>query len=161
LNDLSNRLPQGAGPVQFLSGFGDTAALMLTVASPRTDDVEIGVRAEGLRNTLTKLRSLQKNKTAEPRVAPAYCVPQSGSPDLAQQGFAHFAREAERDGIFRNIEFFGESGCVGLDATSSLSDQEIRSYADAYIRNRVYASELHPDAWGPLVIRNPNETEKQ
>ncbi|MBV8135922.1 MAG: efflux RND transporter permease subunit, partial [Deltaproteobacteria bacterium] len=28
-------LPQGAGPIQFFSGFGDTAALMLTVASPR------------------------------------------------------------------------------------------------------------------------------
>ena len=35
LNSLS--LPQGAGPIKFNSDFGDTAALMLTVASPLED----------------------------------------------------------------------------------------------------------------------------
>src|ERR1700748_3032468 len=35
LNALS--LPQGAGPIKFNSDFGDTAALMLTVASPLED----------------------------------------------------------------------------------------------------------------------------
>jgi multidrug efflux pump subunit AcrB len=44
LNSLNDRLPQGAGPIQFLSDFGDTAALTLTVASPRIDAVEIAVR---------------------------------------------------------------------------------------------------------------------
>src|SRR6201999_3970462 len=34
LNVLNDKLPQGAGPIQFNSDFGDTAALMLTVASP-------------------------------------------------------------------------------------------------------------------------------
>ena len=34
LKDLNANLPDGAGPVQFKSDFGDTAALMLTVASP-------------------------------------------------------------------------------------------------------------------------------
>ncbi len=38
-------LPQGAGPVEFIKDFGDTAALMLTVASPKADDVELGLRA--------------------------------------------------------------------------------------------------------------------
>src|SRR3984957_12948549 len=35
LNALNSKLPQGAGPIQFNSDFGDTAALMLTVSSPR------------------------------------------------------------------------------------------------------------------------------
>ena len=34
LNQLNAKLPRGAGPIQFNSNFGDTAALMLTVASP-------------------------------------------------------------------------------------------------------------------------------
>ena len=34
LNQLNAQLPRGAGPIQFNSNFGDTAALMLTVASP-------------------------------------------------------------------------------------------------------------------------------
>lgn len=36
---LNGQLPQGAGTVQFQSDFGDTAALMLTIASPRVDEL--------------------------------------------------------------------------------------------------------------------------
>jgi len=42
LNSLS--LPQGAGPIKFNSDFGDTAALMLTVASSLEDSTAIKVR---------------------------------------------------------------------------------------------------------------------
>ncbi|MDX1488480.1 MAG: efflux RND transporter permease subunit, partial [Acidiferrobacterales bacterium] len=35
LSSLNANLPEGAGPIQFNSGFGDTAALLLTVASPK------------------------------------------------------------------------------------------------------------------------------
>jgi multidrug efflux pump subunit AcrB len=162
LNWLSNQLPQGAGPVQFLSGFGDTAALMLTVASPRTDAIEISVRAQGLRNAIAKIRAAKakSRKSADPRVVAAYCLPQSVSPDMARQGFAQFALAAQKEGIFRDVEYFGESGCVGMDAASSLSDQQIMRYAEDYIQNRLHTSEVHPDAWGPILIRDLKDTEK-
>jgi multidrug efflux pump subunit AcrB len=41
LNALNSKLPQGAGPVQFNSDFGDTAAMMLTVASPPANPGQI------------------------------------------------------------------------------------------------------------------------
>src|ERR1700684_3367679 len=44
LQDLNGRLPSGATPVQFQSDFGDTAALMMTIASPPIDDLEIEMR---------------------------------------------------------------------------------------------------------------------
>src|SRR5712692_3591369 len=37
-------LPEGAGPINFIKDFGDTAALMLTVASPGVGAVEIAVQ---------------------------------------------------------------------------------------------------------------------
>ena len=40
VNALNSKLPQGAGPIQFNSDFGDTAALMLTVASPPANEVD-------------------------------------------------------------------------------------------------------------------------
>ena len=43
LDSISSRLPQGAGPIQFNSDFGDTSALMLTVASPPATRAEIAV----------------------------------------------------------------------------------------------------------------------
>src|SRR4029079_13726909 len=36
--DAINDLPTGAGPINFIKDFGDTAALMLTVASPRVTE---------------------------------------------------------------------------------------------------------------------------
>jgi hypothetical protein len=44
--DSIKDLPDGAGPVQFIKDFGDTATLMLTVASPRISAVEIELRHE-------------------------------------------------------------------------------------------------------------------
>src|SRR6202790_1610113 len=64
LNALNAQLPQSAGPIVFQSDFGDTAALMLTVASPRADDIEIAARANSVEAALRKARSSkQENRT--------------------------------------------------------------------------------------------------
>src|SRR6185312_5730193 len=50
-------LPNGAGPINFIKDFGDTAALMLTVASPKTDDAEIAVRAHAIQTAIEQERA--------------------------------------------------------------------------------------------------------
>ena len=55
LNALNSQLPQGAGPILFQSDFGDTAALMLTIASPKADQIEINIRASHpVRNSISQ-----------------------------------------------------------------------------------------------------------
>src|SRR6202162_38287 len=49
-------LPKGAGPIQFFSGFGDTAALMLTVASPKETEVAISLRAKEIASAIKNAR---------------------------------------------------------------------------------------------------------
>src|SRR6202000_2486869 len=68
LNALNSKLPQGAGPIQFNSDFGDTAALMLTIASPRASDVDIALRARSIRNAIETTRAAEGRKAAQPRV---------------------------------------------------------------------------------------------
>ncbi len=48
LNSIDD-LPSGAGPIQFQSDFGDTAALMLTVASPKEGEVQLAMKARAIR----------------------------------------------------------------------------------------------------------------
>src|ERR1700757_1778288 len=55
LNQITD-LPQGAGPITWISDFGDTAALMLTVASPPVPELESGLRAQGVREAIEKVR---------------------------------------------------------------------------------------------------------
>ena len=50
-------LPEGAGPIQFIKDFGSTAALMLTVASPRLEEVQVSLRADQVRAAIEQLRA--------------------------------------------------------------------------------------------------------
>jgi len=161
LNSLNNQLPQGAGPILFLSDFGDTAALMLTIASPRLSDVEIAIRARSIQKAVEETRGSISHKSGDPRVAALYCFPESVSPDSVRRGFDDFIQEAQQDGVFHEVRLFARPGFIGLDGASSRTDDQILAYIAKYIRERLHASEVHPDAWGPILIRNMNETEKK
>src|SRR5215470_14889187 len=50
-------LPSGAGPINFIKDFGDTAALMLTVASPKVDDADIALRAHAIQTAIERERA--------------------------------------------------------------------------------------------------------
>jgi multidrug efflux pump subunit AcrB len=60
--DSIRDLPAGAGPVNFIKDFGDTAALMLTVASPRTGDIELDLRARALQADIVRARAGQSDR---------------------------------------------------------------------------------------------------
>src|SRR5437899_1133127 len=63
LDDIDSRiknirdLPEGAQPIDFKKDFGDTAALMLTVASPRISGSEIAIRAQAIEVSVRAARS--------------------------------------------------------------------------------------------------------
>src|SRR5438128_1347678 len=80
LNALNSQLPQGAGPISFQSDFGDTAALMLTIASPKADQVEINIRAQAIQSAVQSVRAKRKHTEHGVPVAIAYSFPRSISP---------------------------------------------------------------------------------
>src|SRR5262245_16231927 len=55
--DTVRDLPKGAGPIEFVKDFGDTAGLMLTVASPKMSEAEISVRADAVRKAIEQARA--------------------------------------------------------------------------------------------------------
>src|SRR5499427_8541178 len=46
-------LPEGAGPIQFIKEFGETSALMLTVASPPASDTQVRLLSKEVEEALT------------------------------------------------------------------------------------------------------------
>src|SRR6185295_9955391 len=50
--DSLTDLPQGAGPVQYIKEFGETSALMLTVASPSADGAQLELLARAVEEKL-------------------------------------------------------------------------------------------------------------
>ncbi|MBP6823285.1 MAG: efflux RND transporter permease subunit, partial [Acidobacteria bacterium] len=60
-------LPDGAGPIEFIKDFGDTVALMLTVASPKMNDVVIQAQAQAVERAIAQARS--KSTSQNPSVS--------------------------------------------------------------------------------------------
>jgi multidrug efflux pump subunit AcrB len=65
---------------------------------------------------------------------------------------------AVEDGALPDPHIFQGPGYIGVDARSSLDDTALRAYTGRFVSERLRASELHPDAWPVVVIRDPGET---
>ena len=157
LNQLN--LPMGAGPIQFNSNFGDTAALMLTVASPMVGPTEVALRAIAIRKAIERTRAELPKKAPQPRVSVIYAFPLSVAPGPVRSAFEAIATIANHNETLRDLHFFEGPGYVGLDASTKLDDETIRQRGEQLIQSNLHRSELHPDAWRPAIIRNPADTE--
>src|SRR5215470_16411406 len=86
--DTIRDLPSGAQPIEFIKDFGDTTALMLTVASPKVSDVEIQLRAATLRRTIEAARAHADASAGPRRVTLAYAFPASLDPHDLRRSIA-------------------------------------------------------------------------
>ncbi len=159
LDGLNSQLPQGAGPITFQSDFGDTAALMLTVASPKADDIEITARANSIESAIRKTRDAKRQNRVGQQITVVDPFPQSISAREVLDTIYLFQEQAQRAGIFRDSEIIQGSGFIGVDGVSDADDSTIQAFIRRFIAERLKRSELHPDAWAPAIIRDPRETQ--
>ncbi len=161
LNALNGQLPQGAGPITFQSDFGDTAALMLTVASPKADSVEINLRSQSIQAAIRSARANKKTAPPSKPVTIIYPFPESISPRAVAGAAALFERQAIQAGVLRNTTQIQGTGFIGLDGASRQDDASIQAFIEQFFVNQVQRSELHPDAWSAIMIHDPADTLKK
>src|SRR3984893_17918239 len=161
LNALNGQLPQGAGPITFQSDFGDTSALMLTVASPKADPVEIDLRAQSIQAAVHSTRAAKKTVQPEKPVTIIYPFPESISPRAIASAAALFERQAIQAGVLSSSIPIQGTGFIGLDGTSRRDDASIQAFIQQFFTNELQRSELHPDAWSPIIIHDPAETREK
>ena len=158
LDALNSQLPQGAGPINFQSDFGDTAALMMTIASPKVDDIEIAARANSVEAAIRKARDASQPNEAGQRITVVDSFPQSISArEVLDTGYL-FQEEAQSAGIIRDSQIIQGSGFIGFDGLSDADDGSVQTFIKRFMSERLKRSELHPDAWEPVIIRDPTET---
>jgi multidrug efflux pump subunit AcrB len=141
--DALTDLPEGAGPIQYIKEFGETSALMLTVASPPAN----GPRLQLLATHIAALA-----RPAPGVVDLALCS--SGSPDpsfvreaaallgdaLVRRGLGTGTRIVDGDG-FALIRLSTRGDGKALDGSIRRAWEELPQRAD-----------IHPDVWDPIVI---------
>src|SRR5258708_7915316 len=157
VNALNSQLPQGAGPISFQSDFGDTAALMLTVASPKADQVEINIRAQAIESAIQSVRAKKKYKENEVPVAIVYSFPRSIAPGTMLGAVQLFEQQAQQAGVLHVPQVIPGSGFVAVDGVSEKDDASIERFVESFFKTQLQRSDLHPDGWTPIVIRDPHD----
>src|SRR5262249_48150405 len=154
---LAGTLPRGTQPIQFLKDFGDTTALMLTIASPRAGDVEVQLRAQQIEKGIRTVRELATPGTR--RGSLVYAFPASVDTRALRGVIGQLAVFAETRHLAKDIRFFEGVGFFGLDGETSQDERQIRAGALQFLQNRMNTSELHPDVWRAIVVFDPKDTE--
>ena len=159
LNALNNSLPDGAGPIQFDSEAGETAALMLTVASPPASEVQVRLRASEIESAIQAERSHLSSSERGRRGAFVVVFPHELDARLPQRMSEAVSRRVEELGLMGDVRQLSGSGFVGFDGTIHNSgekglEEQVRRIASL----RLGANQIHPDVWRPILVRQVDET---
>lgn len=149
-------LPPGTAPVEFVRDFGSTAALMLTVASPRASEAAIALRARAIADTL---RAVRAGAGDAPRVALVFSGPATATAEVVRPVLDLFLRQAAADGTMRDGRRVVGPGFLGVDGLTGLPDSALMAYARAFTERTLRSAEFHPDAWPGVIIHDPAGTE--
>jgi multidrug efflux pump subunit AcrB len=152
--DAIHDLPSGAGPINFLKDFGDTAALMLTVASPKVNEVELSLRARAIARAITAAR-----KGDAGRVTIVVNFPADINSRPLRRAATGLQRGLVDSGVARDPRLIEGPGFLGIDLATELDDASLVTAMLNIVRERMQLSELHPDVWRAAVVRDPKDTE--
>lgn len=161
LNALNASLPEGAGPIQLNTEFGDTAAVLLSVASPKADATEITLRAEEIAQVIRRTRAgrAQQSQSSRARASMVVALPLAVNPGAVGSGFRQFRDWLRSEGLGRDLVLMEGPGYVGVDFIPARSDQETLASTARFLRERLGTQRFFPDAWQPVIIHDPATTE--
>ncbi|MBS1791087.1 MAG: efflux RND transporter permease subunit [Acidobacteria bacterium] len=152
-------LPDGAGPIQFIKDFGDTAALMLTVASPKVNDVVIQAKALGVERAIAQARSKASPQahTQTNRASLIIGLPASLTDRQRQWARDELVQHIKVRTAATNLVPLDGQDFIGLDLPGEVEDQTILSAAQNFIEERLQATGFQTDIRQPVVIRDTNQ----
>src|SRR5437868_11084700 len=151
LNALNNQLPEGAGLISFQSDFGDTAALMLTIASPKADQTEINIRAHAIQSAIESVRAKTKHTEHDVPIAIVYSFPRSISPATMLDAVQLFEQQANEQNILHAPQMISGSGFISVDVISDKYDESIDWFSKAFFETQLQLSDLATDVWSPII----------
>src|SRR5579859_2467762 len=151
LNDVKIRLdaiqdlPQGAGPILYIKDFGDTSALMLTVASPPADTAQVIWMGNLVEAQIRQVRS-GLTAQAQRRRSIVIVFPKSIDNDEIERRLSWVAHDMASRQLCSDVRAFSGPGFTGVDLATNLSTSGLQSALKKIISENLQADEFHPDA---------------
>ena len=157
--DAIHDLPQGAGPILYIKDFGDTAALMLTVASPPADASQVVWVSKLVETGIRQVRR-DLPVQSQPRKSIVVVYPKSIDSAEVQRTLSWAALQLVTRHVGSDARAFSGAGFAGIDLATSVSDSDLAALITKLISDNLQIDEFHPDAWKPAIIGDPATTVK-
>lgn len=159
--DSIHDLPPGAGPVQFQRDFGDTATLMLTVASPLVNDVELQLRAAAVSKAIGEVRAGARDVPGHHRATIVIGFPADIASDLVRRVGASLVHDFDTLPGTSDARWLEKPGFIGIDVATTLDDALLTARLTSLATTQLRISDLHPDVWLPAVVRDPKDARER
>lgn len=152
--DSIRDLPEGAGPIEFIKDFGDTAALMLTVASPALGDVAIRSRAGAIAKAINRARDASPSITGMDRATVTIGLPPALTERRVQSARSELLKELENRGLARKARSVDGRDFIAIDVDGSVADDALLAAAGHFVKENLQSAGSLVDVWQPAVIRS-------
>ena len=145
-------LPSIAGrPIrpQLNKDFGETAALMLTISSPKVSDFEIHQRVESVCGIVAEFRRGRPARFRRDRLTAVLIYPNTVARSyVVWLGHSLLERLAER-GLIEDGQIVEapSTGCLDFQLVAGKSDEELIREAQRWERDTIGTGMSHPDMW--------------
>src|SRR5262245_12445578 len=152
-------LPEGAGPIEFVKDFGDTAALMLTVASPKANGVAIRAQAQAVEEAIARARSQTASQTKSDvkRATLVIGLPPSLTKRQMEWARDEMARRIKGDGLAATPTPLDGQGFIGVDMPGEVDGKAVLASERRFIDGRLQSTGFQVDVRQPVVIRDAGE----
>lgn len=137
--DSLTDLPEGAGPIQYIKEFGETSALMLTVASPGAEGAHLDLIASAIEKAI-------KPET----VTIVLCATGPLDHSFLTEAANLLSDQLRTHGLGKELKITDGNGFVlihGVSTTDQLPQTVERIWDELPQR-----ADIHPDVWDPIVI---------
>jgi multidrug efflux pump subunit AcrB len=157
LQALSKSLPEGVQPIQFNDAFGETAALLLTIASPTESDLELEIRARDIKAAIEEARS-ESGTGSDTRFSVVVVLPRDVDPEVALRSMRLFSEYAVDTGDMTDPELLLGPGFVGVDGAFGGDASSVQALIDQFLNERLGQVRFHEDAWDAAIVAAPTKT---
>lgn len=148
---------------QINKDFGDTAALMLTISSPKVSNFEVCQRAASIRQTLADFRASRPEQFQRDRLTALLVYPNTVSRSYVVWLGQSLMRRLTEKGLVEDAHFVEppSTGCLDFQLVAGKTDKELIDEALSWENDTIGTGLLHPDMWRGNVIRDLSTLERE
>lgn len=135
--------------------FGETVAVMLTVASPKVSDLEISLRAGSIREAIAAARqTLAAADARSNRHSGVLVYPSSFARSAVVRLGRSLLRALEEADMIRDGRIVEAPGAICIDFELLRSRPDLERAVARWQTENLAAGESHPDVWAGVIVKD-------